>query len=67
MVRAHQLIIMCSKNNLAFIPLFAPFLDFQNNTGRQLIIEVIYMKDVRFKIIQYKAQFFPRLCGIDGL
>lgn len=66
MVGTNQLIVMRSVKNLtAYACFLPPTLDLQDNTGCQLIIEIIQVADLRLKIFQNLPQFPSCFKGID--
>ena len=67
-VGADQLTVMGGVEDFTFVPgLTLPLSDFQDDTGGQLVVEIIQVAYVWLKILQNQADLFPGFGGIDGL
>lgn len=68
MIRADKLMVVGSiKDTAGVSALLPPFVRLKEDTGRQLIVEIVEMDNIRSKIVQHQPQFLPRLGRVDSL
>ena len=67
MVWTYQLVVMCRENNPTFVALSAPFLNFKDDAGCQLVIKIVEMQNLRLEILQHQTQLLPRFRRINRL
>ena len=68
MVRADQLVVVGSVEDAAGLSaLPPPLVRLKEDAGRQLIVEIVEVDNIRSKIIQHQPQLLPGLGGINGL
>lgn len=68
MIRADQLVVVGRVEDAAGVSdLLPPFVCLKEDAGRQLIVEIVEMDNIRSKIIQHQPQLLPGLGRINGL